>query len=294
MCAVLSQHGISIAPSTFYEHVHRNGASRQDLVDARVIDAIYRLRCRSRFMKVLGARKMWIVLRSSGVDVSRCKVERLMAEMGWQGALKRRRVRTTVADPAAARAPDRVKRKFTAAAPDRLWVADFTYCRTRAGWAYTAFVTDVYARKVVGWKVASEMTRQLVIDAINHAVDVRKRSGTIDLTGLIHHSDAGSQYTAVAFTENLAAEGILPSIGTVGDSFDNALAESINSSYKNELVDNEPLYPGMTELSLATAEWVAFYNRERPNGYCDDLTPDRAEELYYDRKLHPQTEEAVR
>ena len=152
----------------------------------------------------------------------------------------------------------------------------------------------MYARKVVGWKVASEMTRQLVIDAINHAVDVRKRSGTIDLKGLIHHSDAGSQYTAVAFTENLAAEGILPSIGTVGDSYDNALAESINSSYKNELVDNEPLYPGMTELSLATAEWVAFYNRERPNGYCDDLTPDRAEELYYDRKLHPQTEEAVR
>ena len=106
-----------------------------------------------------------------------------------------------------------------------------------------------------------------MIDAINHAIDIRKRSGTIDLTGLIHHSDAGSQDTAVAFTENLADEGILPSIGTVGDSYDNALAESINSSYKNELVDNEPLYPGMAELSLATAEWVAFYNRERPNGY---------------------------
>ena len=111
---------------------------------------------------------------------------------------------------------------------------------------------------------------------------------------MLHRPIELAQYTAVAFTENLAAEGILPSIGTVGDSFDNALAESINSSYKNELVDNEPLYPGMTELSLATAEWVAFYNRERPNGYCDDLTPDRAEELYYDRKLHPQTEEAVR
>ena len=193
MCAVLSEHGISIAPSTFYDHVHRIGPSRQDRADAQVIDAIYRLRCQSRFMKVLGARKMWIVVRSNGIDVSRCKVERLMREMGWQGALKRRRVKTTVADPAADRAPDRVKRRFAAAAPNRLWVADFTYCRTRAGWAYTAFVTDVYARKVVGWKVASEMTRQLVIDAINQAIDVRKRSGATDLTGLIHHSDAGSQ-----------------------------------------------------------------------------------------------------
>ena len=141
-----------------------------------------------------------------------------MREMGWQGALKRRRVKTTVADSAADRAPDRVKRRFAAAAPNLLRVADFTYCHTRAGWAYTAFVTDVYARKVVGWKVASEMTRQLVIDAINHAVDIRKRSGATNLTGLIHHSDAGpGQYTAVAFTENLAHEGALPLIGTVGD-----------------------------------------------------------------------------
>ena len=147
-----------------------------------------------------------------------------MREMGWRGACKRRRVLTTVADPAAMRAPDRVQRCFVAAAPDRLWVADFTYCRTRAGWAYTAFVTDVYARKIVGWKVATEMTQTLVTDAINHAIDTRKRSGTTFLDSLIHHSDAGSQYTAVAFTEHLAAEGILPSIGSVGDSFDNALA----------------------------------------------------------------------
>jgi putative transposase len=159
----------------------------------QVIDAIWQLRQSNALYKVLGARKTWIVLRTNGIDVSRCVVERVMREMGWRGACKRRRVRTTVADPAATRAPDRVARRFVAEAPDRLWVADFTYCRTRAGWAYTAFVTDVYARKIVGWKVATEMTQKLVTDAINHAIDARKRSGATSLDSLIHHSDAGSQ-----------------------------------------------------------------------------------------------------
>jgi putative transposase len=294
MCAILSEYGVTIAPSTYYAHRARRGPSNADWADAAVIDAIYQLRQSNKLYKVLGARKTWIVLRTNGLDISRCVVERLMREMGWRGACKRRRVRTTVADPAATRAPDRVKRQFVAGAPDRLWVADFTYCRTRAGWAYTAFVTDVYARKIVGWKVATEMTQKLVTDAINHAIDTRKRSGATTLADLIHHSDAGSQYTAVAFTERLAAEGILPSVGTVGDSFDNALAESVNSSYKTELIDLQALYPGATELSLGTAEWVAFYNRQRPNGYCQDLTPDRAEALYYHRQRHPHTEDALK
>lgn len=293
-CAALSEFGVTIAPSTYYAHRARRGPSQADWADARVIDAIWQLRRSQRLYRVLGARKTWIVLRTNGIDVSRCVVERVMREMGWRGACKRRRVRTTVADPAATRAPDRVARRFVAEAPDRLWVADFTYCRTRAGWAYTAFVTDVYARKIVGWKVATEMTQKLVTDAINHAIDTRKRSGAPSLESLVHHSDAGSQYTAVAFTERLAAEGILPSVGSVGDSFDNALAESVNSSYKTELIDHQPPYPGATELSLGTAEWVAFYNRERPNGYCQDLTPDRAEALYYHRQRHPHTEEALK
>ena len=294
MCAVLSEYGVMIAPSTYYSHRARGGPSKADWADAQVIDAIYRLRQSNPLYRVLGARKTWIVLRTNGLDVSRCVVERVMREMGWRGACKRRRVRTTIADPAAVRAPDRVQRRFVAEAPDRLWVADFTYCRTRAGWAYTAFVTDVYARKIVGWKVATEMTQRLVTDAINHAIDARKRSGTTALESLIHHSDAGSQYTAIAFTERLAAEGILPSVGSVGDSFDNALAESVNSSYKTELIDHQPLYPGAPELPRAPAEWVAFKNRQRPNGYCQDLTPDRAEALYYHRQRHPQTEEALR
>lgn len=159
-----------------------------------------------------------------------------------------------------------------------------------SGWAFTAFVIDVFARKIAGWKVASEMTTHLVDAAITNAIDCRKRSGVVDLSELVHHSDAGSQYTAIAFGQRLAEARIAASIGTVGDSYDNALAESVNADYKNELVDNGPRYPGAAELSLATAQWVAFYNRERPHSYCYDLTPDHAEQLHYDRMrtLYPE------
>ena len=289
MCAVLCEHGIHIAPSTYYDHINR-GPSARMFADAQVIDAIFALRRKRPLMRVLGSRKTWIVLRSSGIDVARCTVERVMREMGWHGASKKKRVRTTIPDAAASRPADLVDRQFYAAAPNRLWVADFTYCRTESGWAYTAFVIDVFARKIVGWKVASEMTVNLVTDAINNAIDNRKRCGVVDLTRLIHHSDAGSQYTAIVFGQRLAEEGIAASIGSVGDSYDNALAESVNSDYKNELVDNQPRFHGATELSLGTAEWVAFYNRERPHSYCDDLTPDHAERLHYDhmRTLNPE------
>jgi putative transposase len=149
------------------------GPSKADWAEAAVIDAIWRLRQSHALFKVLGAVRRGLCCAPNGIDVSRCVVERVMREMGWRGACKRRQVRTTVADPTATRAPDRVRRRFVAGAPDRLWVADFTYCRTRGGWAYTAFVTDVYARKIVGWKVATEMTQKLVTDAINHAIDPR-------------------------------------------------------------------------------------------------------------------------
>ena len=214
-----------------------------------------------------------------------------MRDRGWRGANKRKTPKTTIAKPAAQRAPDRVGRKFTAAAPNLLWVADFTYCRTVAGWSYTAFVIDVFARKIVGWKVASEMTQQLVTNAINRAIDSRMRSGITDLSDWYIIATRG-QYTAVAFTQHLADEGILTSIGTVGDSYD-ALAESVNADYKNELVDYGPRYPGMAELSLGTAEWGTWHNRERPNTYCCDLTPDRAEELPYAQIQPRQPEGAV-
>lgn len=156
MCAVLSDYGVTIALSTYYAHRARRGPSKADWADAQVIEPIWRLRQSQTLYKVLGARTTWIVLRTNGSDASRCVVERVMREMGWRGACNRRRVQITVADPAATRAPDRVARRFVAEASDRLWVADFTYCRTRAGWAYTAFVIDVYARK----KVSGEKIRR--------------------------------------------------------------------------------------------------------------------------------------
>lgn len=162
------------------------------LADAQVIDAIYTLRKTQPLARVLDSRKTWIKLPSNGIDVARCTLERVMGEMGWRGASKKKRVRMTIPDPRAPRPADLVDRQFDAAARNRWWVADVTYCRTFSGWAYTAFVTDVFARKVVGWKVASEMTVNLVTDAINNAIDNRKRCGVVDLTKLVHHSDAGS------------------------------------------------------------------------------------------------------
>jgi putative transposase len=289
MCTVLTEHELPIAPSTYYEYVNR-GPSARMLRDAAVIDAMYTLRCKNPLYRTLGTRKMWIMLRSNGIDVARCTVTRLMGQMGWQGAIKKKCPRTTVAAPSNPRAADLVDRQFWAAAPNRLWVADFTYCRTETGWVYTAFVIDVFARKIVGWKVASEMTERLVRAAIDNAVESRKRCGVVDFRNLIHHSDAGAQYTAITFGQRLSEAGIAASIGSVGDSYDNALAESVNADYKNELVDYGPRYHGLAELSLATAEWVAFYNRHRPHSYCQDLTPDHAEHLHYARirTLNPE------
>ena len=222
------------------------------------------------FMAVYGCGKMHAQLVAQGWDpaeIGRDQVMNVMRESGIRGVRRGRTPVTTKPAKGTGGRPDLVERGFEAEAPNRLHVADITYVRMANGsFGYTAFVTDVYARKIVGWKVATEMTQKLVTDAIDHAIDTRKRSGAASLDSLIHHSDAGSQYTAVAFTERLAAEGILPSVGSVGDSFDNALAESVNSSYKTELIDHQPPYPGAAELSLATAEWVAFYNRQRPNG----------------------------
>ncbi|WLP93169.1 IS3 family transposase [Gordonia sp. NB41Y] len=292
MCRVLTEHGLPIAPPTYYEHVNKQPTARM-VADAQVIDAIYSLRKEQQLYQVLGSRKMWSKLRSNGIDVARCTVERLMREMGWHGALKKKSPHTTRPNHDHERPEDLVDRRFWAAEPNRLWVADFTYCRIATGWAYTAFVTDVFARKIVGWKVASQMTTDLVTAAIDNATAARMRSGVTDLDGLTHHNDAGSQYTALAFTERLAEAGIAASVGSVGDSYDNALAESVNSDYKNELVDNQPRFPGVTELSLATAQWVAFYNQERPHTYCDDLTPDEAEQFHYDHRRALRPEEAL-
>jgi putative transposase len=190
---VLSEHGCSIAPSTFYDAVSRR-PSRRQLRDEQLMQIISDERESNRFVAGLGARKMWLRLRGQGHDVARCTVERLMAQMGITGLTRQqRRVRTTIADPAAARPLDLVDRHFAATAPNQLWVADFTYCPTWSGMVYVAFVFDVFSRRVLGWRAATKMTTPLVLDCLEQAIWTRKRDGVSDLSGLVHHTDAGSQ-----------------------------------------------------------------------------------------------------
>lgn len=228
-----------------------------------------------------GARKMWLQLRQLGHEVARCTVERLMRILGLQGARRGKAKRTTIADPAAARARDLVGRKFRPLAPNRLWVADFTYVSTLTGWVYVAFVIDAYARRILGWKVSTSMTTDLVLDAINQAIFTRKREGVKDLTGLIHHNDAGSRYTSVRFTERLLEEGIDPSIGVVGDAHDNSLAESINGLYKTELIKPRRPWRNAAHVSAETATYVDWFNNKRLYEYCGDMPPVKLETIYY-------------
>jgi len=224
---------------------------------------------------------MWLHLRQAGHEVARCTVERLMKVLGLAGAQRGKVKRTTIADPAAARAKDLVNRDFAPLAPNRLRVADFTYVSTQAGWVYVAFVIDAYARRILGWKVSTSMTTDLVLAAINQAIFTRKRKGVKDLAGLIHHNDAGSQYTSVRFTGRLLEEGIDPSIGTVGDAHDNSLAESINGLYKTELIKPRRPWRNAAHVSAETASYVDWFNNKRLYEYCGDIPPARLEQIYY-------------
>ena len=183
-------------------------------------------------------------------------------------------------NPAHERAPDLVHRDFTADGPDRLWVADFTYVSTWSGWCYTAFVIDAYARRILGWSVATTMTSQLVVDAVEQAIWTRHREGT-DLSGLIAHHDHGTQYLSVAYSERLDAAGIKPSTAAVGSSYDNALAESLIGLYKTELVKPRRPWKGLDDLEIATAEWVDWYNHRRLHEHCGDIPPAELEAAHY-------------
>jgi putative transposase len=211
---VLTEHGCPIAPSTYYDAARRPPSARavrQEQLKGHVI------RVHAENYGVYGARKVWLALNREGIAVARCTVERLMRELGLAGARRGKRVRTTRPDAAAARPADLVRRNFTRPAPDRLWVADFTYVPTWAGMTYVALVIDAYSRRILGWKVATTMRTSLVLDALEQALWTRQQGGAAELAGLICHHDAGSQYTSIAFTERLAAAGALPSVGGVGD-----------------------------------------------------------------------------
>src|SRR5699024_910046 len=276
ICAVLTEHGWRVGSSTYYDAKDRP-ATRRERRDEELIDAMAGKRAKKPFLRRFGARKMWLHLRAQGFDVARCTVERLYRRLGWRGASRAKQPRTPVPDPQTDRADERVNRRFWASIPDRLWAADFTYVKTRAGMVYVAFVIDIFSRRILGWKTDTAMTTNLVLDTLDMALDTRRREGVRDFTGLTHHNDAGSQYTSVAFTDRLAEAGIDASVGTVADAYDNALAESTIGLYKSELIDDTSWHR-RDDVELATLEWVYFYNNERPHGSIDDLTPTQAEE----------------
>ena len=280
ICRVLTEHGVKIAPSTYYAAKTRPPSARavRDEQLKQVIAEVHADRDKGR--GVAGYRKMWHLLRRDGHEVARCTVARLMAELGLHGVVRGRKVRTTIPDTAADRAPDHVNRQFTATRPNELWVVDFTYVPTWSGTCFTAFVTDVFSRRIVGWRTAERMPTDLPLDALEMALWVRARAGE-SVDGVIHHSDAGSQYTAIRYAERLAQAGAIASIGTVGDSYDNAMAESIIGLYKAECVQLDGPFRTVDELELATLSWVHYYNHNRLHSALGYLPPVEFEQKYY-------------
>ncbi len=288
ICAVLSEHGCPIAPSTYYDartSAERRGRrpSRRQLRDEEVKVEIARVHAEN--YGVYGARKVWLALNREGVAVARCTVERLMRELGLAGARRGHRHRTTRPDPAAARPADLVGRQFNPPAPNRTWVADFTYVPTWSGMVYVAFVLDAYSRRILGWRAAASMRTSLVLNALEQAVWARTRDGVADLSGLVHHHDAGSQYTSIAFTERLAEAGIDPSVGSVGDAYDNALAESVIGLFKTELIKPRGPWRTVEQVEIATLEYVDWFNHRRLFSTCGDVPPAELEAAHYRHRV---------
>jgi putative transposase len=235
-------------------------------------------------MQVYGADKVWKQLGREGMTVARCTVERLMHRLGLRGVVRGKVVRTTISDSKASCPLDRVNRQFKADRPNQLWVSDFTYVSTWQGWLYVAFVIDVFARRIVGWRVSPSMRTDFVLDALEQALYARQPERD---QSLIHHSDRGSQYVSIRYSERLAEAGIEPSVGSKGDSYDNALAETINGLYKAELIHRRGPWKTKEAVDLATLEWVAWFNHHRLLGPIGYIPPAEAEANYY-RQLASQ------
>jgi transposase InsO family protein len=289
ICAVLSEHGMMIAPQTYYRW-RACPVRPAELEEAYLVNEIVDLYRANKC--VYGVRKMWHAARRAGLGVGRDQVGRLMRIAGVQGVRRgQHRTVTTTRDDRAPRHPDLVKREWKAPnRPDAVWVADFTYVWTAAGFCYVSFITDVYSRRILGWKASMCKTTDLVTAALAQALASRRRaSGDFTARGLIHHSDAGSQYTALAFTEELSEAGIAGSIGTVGDALDNALMESTIGLYKTELIVPGAAgrnWSGQRDVERETAEWVRWYNHERIHSSIDYATPLEHETRYADTVAH--------
>jgi putative transposase len=306
VCAVLE------FPVSSYYHAKKREAepSAREIRDVVLKEKIMEVWGGKKGRKVYGARKVWLELNAQGIPVARCTVERLMRELGIRGASAgRKRPPTTVPGDPADRPSDLLDRCFDAAAPNRRWVADITYVRTYSGWVYTAFVMDLFARRILGWQVADityvrtysgwvytafvmdlfarrilgwqvtdHLRSDLALDALEMAIWVRKDE---DLGGLVHHSDRGVQYTSIRYAERLAEEKAVRSVGSKGDSYDNAAAEALNSLYKRELIDPRTDWRGVDDVMLATMDWVQWYNGDRIHSYSGDMSPKKYEEIYY-------------
>ena len=273
MCKVLP-----IAPSTYFEMKARQkdpdrlpARAKRDAVLRDHIDQVWHGN-----YQVYGARKVWRQLHRENVPVARCTVERLMRDMGLRGAVRGRTCRTTIAADSAARPADLVNREFTAARPNQLWVSDLTYVATWRGFVYVAFVIDAFSRRIVGWRASSSLQTGLALDALEQALYDRPIAD-----GLIHHSDRGVQYVSIKYTERLAEAGIEPSVGSVGDSYDNALAESINALYKTEVIRRKGPWRHLEDVEFATLEWVDWFNNKRLLEPIGDIPPAEFEEEYH-------------
>ena len=271
---------LPIAPSTYRKHVAQrrdplrlSARARRDLALKPEIARLF-----AENFAVYGVRKVWRQMRREGFVIARCTVERLMRDMGLHGVIRGKPLRTTISDKAAPCPLDRVNRQFHASAPNRLWVSDFTYVSTWSGFVYVAFVIDVYARYIVGWRVSRTAHTSFVLDALEQALHDRR---PVHRGGLVHHSDRGSQYVSIKYTERLAEAGIEPSVGSVGDSYDNALAETINGLYKAEVVHRRGPWRSFEAVEFATLEWVDWFNHRRLLEPIGNIPPAEAEQQYY-------------
>lgn len=275
ICGVLP-----IAPSTYYSHLAKRAGPARQSDRARRDDALRPeiLRVFDENYRFYGVRKIWRQLRREGFDVSRCSVARLMKGLGIQGIIRGKPHRTTIPDRSAPRPLDKVNRQFRVPAPNLLWVSDFTYVATWKGFAYVAFVIDAYARKIVGWRVSTSAHAGFVLDALEQAVHDRRPAKGM---GLVHHSDRGSQYLSIRYSERLADAGIEPSVGSVGDSYDNALAETINGLFKAEVIHRRGPWRSFEAVEYATLEWVDWFNNRRLLEPIGNIPPAEAEANFY-------------
>jgi transposase InsO family protein len=278
ICAV-----VPIAPSTYYEQKAREAdptrlpaRARRDQALRGHIDRVWK-----ENFEVYGVHKVWCQLNREQIGVARCTVARLMRHMGLRGAIRGRKFKTTIPDESAVRPPDLVDRNFTATRPNQLWVADLTYVATWRGFVYAAFVIDVFSRRIVGWRASSSLRTDLALDALDQAIYDRPND---EREHLVHHSDRGTQYLSIRYTERLAEAGIEPSVGSIGDSYDNALAESVIGLYKTEVIRRRGPWRTLEDVEFATLEWVAWFNNSRLLGPIGDIPPIEFEDAHYRRQ----------